>query len=318
MTTPNSLFRVKPVPFLIILFYVGVAVLILVFVLKAGTPVNKKVTVKADNPKKNIVEVNAPTAEEKETMNKIQETVVPKDGFKFSVKWGNTGKKLVENGAIDLEKFRKNYMDEKYKDDMTYLTEEKNDGITVNADNAYFWVNTLWALGLNQQSLVLEDMKKNYPRDLGNLASTGGWTLGAKPALELYGKETIIPLTVVQQETVKKISAGIYRPCCNNSTAFPDCNHGMAALGLVELMVSQNFSEEEIYRAVLAFNSYWFSQTYVDLAYYFQKNNNTTWADVDSKQVLSSEYSSAAGYKAIKAKIGNTPGVGGAGAACGA
>ena len=30
-----------------------------------------------------------------------------------------------------------------------------------------------------------------------------------------------------------KIAKGIYRPCCNNSTYFPDCNHGMAMLGLL-------------------------------------------------------------------------------------
>ena len=40
---------------------------------------------------------------------------------------------------------------------------------------------------------------------------------------------------------VEEIAGNIYRPCCGNSTAFPDCNHGMAMLGLIELMVSQKF-----------------------------------------------------------------------------
>jgi hypothetical protein len=301
--------------FLIILSYVGIAVLGLVFLSRENVSVKKKAVVEA---KQDIVEVKASTAEEKGELAKITEQVVPKSGFKFSVKWGDVGKKLVENGAIDQAKYLKNYSEEKYKEELKYLTEEKIDSITINADNAYFWVNTLWALGLNQQSKVLTDMKNEYPKDIGNLASTGGWTLGTKDSLELYNKAAIVPLTDTQQDTVKKISAEIFRPCCNNSTAFPDCNHGMAALGLIELMVSQNFSEGEIYRAVLSFNSYWFSQTYVDLAYYFQKNENTAWLAIDPKTVLSAKYSSSAGYAAIKKQIGNIPGVGASGPGCSA
>lgn len=318
MTTINELPQNNKISYLLVLFYVSVAAIIVGLILRVGVSQNKQVPTKTPATTNNVVEVNAPTQEEKTAMGKIRDQVVPKDGFKFDIKWGSVGKGLVASGAIDMTKYAGNYPKEKYAKELAYLTEENNDGITINSDNAYFWVNTLWALGLNQQSQVLTEMKQNYPRDIGNLASTGGWTLGAKPAMELYNKEALIPLTGAQQELVKKISANIYRPCCNNSTAFPDCNHGMAALALVELMVSQNFSEQEIYRAVLAFNSYWFSQTYVDLAYYFQKNENTAWADVDPKKALSSAFSSKAGYSAIKRQIGNVPGVGASGPGCGA
>lgn len=262
----------------------------------------------------------AEVAGETPTAIALAEVVVPEEGYTVNIRWGDTGKKLVETGAIDLEKFNKNYGGEENKALLSYLTETKDEGITINKQNAYFWVNTLWALGLTQKSDVLDkgEMAK-YPKDkLGGFASTGGWTLGAKPAVDLFSSAEIMSLTAPQQELVRKISENVYRPCCGNSTAFPDCNHGMAALALIELMVSQGAAEQEIYQAVLAFNSYWFSQTYVDLAYYFQTKENTAWDKVDPKQALSANFSSARGYQAIKQQIGPVPGTQGGGSSCGA
>ena len=244
----------------------------------------------------------------------LTEKVAPASGYSVDIKWGDVGQKLVEAGAIDLEQYQQIYPD------ISYLTQSKSEGITLNKDTAYFWVNTLWALGLTQKSDVLEKgvMMTQYGDDLGNFASTAGWTLGSKDALELYSSAEIIPLSAEQQAKVAEIASNIYRPCCGNSAAFPDCNHGMAILGLVELMVSQGFSEEEIYKAALVFNSYWFVDTYVDLAYYFQTAKNTPWKKVDPKEVLSDKYSSASGYGAIKQIIGNIPGAPVQGASCGA
>jgi hypothetical protein len=83
-------------------------------------------------------------------------------------------------------------------------------------------------------------------------------------------------------------------------------------------MVSQGYGEEDIYQAALAFNSYWFAQTYIDLAYYFETQENTAWTKVDAKKVLSAEYSSAQGYQAVKKQIGTIPGSETAGGSCGA
>lgn len=63
--------------------------------------------------------------------------------------------------------------------------------------------------------------------------------------------------------------AHIFRPCCGNSTAFPDCNRGMAVLGLLELLLSQGATEDELYEAARVFNAYAFSETYITLAAYF-------------------------------------------------
>jgi hypothetical protein len=261
-----------------------------------------------------------PTPLPEPSIENLEAAVVPAEGYEVKLNWGDTGKKIVEAGGIDMAKYQENYSGVENEDLLKYLTDDKNEGITINKDNAYFWVNTLWALGLTQNSKVLSEgiMGTEYKDRLGNFASTGGWTLGAKNAVSLYSSSMIIDLDEDEQEMVRAISANIYRPCCGNPTSFPDCNHGMAILGLVELMVDQGFSEEEIYKASLAFNSYWFPQTYIDLAYYFQTKNNVLWKNVDAKELLSAQYSSAPGYQTIKEEIGNVPGTESRGGSCGA
>jgi hypothetical protein len=261
-----------------------------------------------------------PTPLPEPTIENLEAMVVPAEGYEVKLNWGETGKKLVEAGGIDMAKYQENYSGSNYEDLLEYLTENKDGGIIINKENAYFWVNTLWALGLTQNSKVLSEgiMGTEYKDRLGNFASTGGWTLGAREAVSLYSSSNIIDLDADEQEMVRKISANIYRPCCGNPTSFPDCNHGMAILGLVELMVDQGFSEEEIYETSLAFNSYWFPQTYVDLAYYFQTKENKLWKEVDAKELLSAQYSSSPGYQAIKKEMGNIPGTKSGGGSCGA
>lgn len=250
----------------------------------------------------------------------LSEIVTPEEGYTVNLNWGDTGQKLVAAGGIDMEKYMKNYDKPEYKELLSYLTENKGEGITINKQNAYFWVNTLWALGLTQKSDVLDKgvMGTEYADRVGSFASTGGWTLGAKDAVSLYSSGDIIPLTQEQQDLVTRVSANVYRPCCGNPTSFPDCNHGMAILGLLELMASQGATEEEMYEASLAFNSYWFGQTYIDLAYYFQTEKGLSWDEVDPKLALSAEFSSAPGYQTIKQEIGNIPGSKQVGASCGA
>lgn len=250
----------------------------------------------------------------------LESAVVPEEGFSVDVKWNDIGKKLVASGAIDMQKYQKNYQQETYEDLLTYLTDENHSTITITKENAYFWVNTLWALGLAQKSDVLDKgiMGTQYKDKVGNFASTGGWTLGSKSAVDIYSKNEILSLDSLEQQRVFEISKNIYRPCCGNPTSFPDCNHGMAILGLIELMVDQGFSDQDIYQAALAFNSYWFTNTYIDLAYYFEKEEGLSWSEVDAKRILSADFSSASGYQKIKSQIGNVPGAKSSGASCGA
>ncbi len=80
----------------------------------------------------------------------------------------------------------------------------------------------------------------------------------------------------------------------------------MAMLGLLELMAAENVSERKMYNVALKVNSYWFPQTYIELATYF-KEQGQDWDQVDSKLVLSAEYSSGRGYQATRQKIESLP-----------
>ena len=153
---------------------------------------------------------------------------------------------------------------------------------------------------------------EKYGGDASKFASTGGWSLSTGLAIDHYSNYTYVTLTDEQQEIVDRVSSGIYRPCCGNSTHFPDCNHGMAMLGLLELMASQGASEQEMYDIALKVNSYWFPDTYLTLAKYFGARG-TEWKDVDAKIVLGSAYSGSQGYQKILQEVNPEPSRGGGG-----
>lgn len=76
----------------------------------------------------------------------------------------------------------------------------------------------------------------------------------------------------------------------------------MAMLGLLELMASQGVGEEEMYKIALKINSYWFPDTYLTIAKYFQ-NRGVAWKDVKPQEILGQNYSSATGYQKILAAV---------------
>lgn len=235
---------------------------------------------------------------------KVEEKVIPQKGYSFKIRWGNLGARMVRDGVIDKAKLAKavaggTTLPEEYA---VYFGETAPDTIVLNQQTARFWVDVLWGLGLANKSKVLTQGEMVKLGKTENFASTGGWTLGVKKPMQIYAKYSYIPLTAEQEKIVEEIAGNIYRPCCGNSTAFPDCNHGMAALALVELMVNQGFTTEEIYKTILAFNSYWFPQTYLDIAYYLEKDGKD-YTKVSPQEILAKNYSSAAGYRDIKGKI---------------
>lgn len=254
-------------------------------------------------------------------LNKLQEEVLPKTGYKFKIRWGDLGKKMVNDGVLEEVKLAQALTgtDKLPPELKKYMDGSDQKIIELNETNAHFWVDVLWGLGLANKSKVLDEGPMIEGGNTANFASTGGWTIGVKSPMEVYSKFSYIPLSDKQQLLVKEIAENVYRPCCGNSTAFPDCNHGMAALGLIELMVYQNKSQNEIYKTVLAFNSYWFPQTYYDIAYHFAKNGRN-FKDVSPKEILSKTFSSGMGYQAIRKQIGdvNWPALQGRGGSCGA
>ena len=246
------------------------------------------------------------------------EDVMPEHGVALPVKWGNLGQQMVETGVIDQEQFELLYENRGGLDEssQSLLSGIQNDSVVMTPENTNVLLNLLWAFGLSNKNPILEEGPMSDPQYGGadRFASTGGWPLSKGSVMDHYSTHRFVNLTDAQQALVEEVSKNIYRPCCGNSVHFPDCNHGMAMLGLLELMAANNVSEQEMYDTALAVNSFWFPDTYMTLAQYFQERG-VAWSDVDSKTVLGEQYSGAAGYQQILAEV--QPQQAGRGASCG-
>ncbi|OGZ09200.1 MAG: hypothetical protein A3D65_03490 [Candidatus Lloydbacteria bacterium RIFCSPHIGHO2_02_FULL_50_13] len=232
--------------------------------------------------------------------------VLPLSGVMLPVSWGNLGQQLIAAGAIDGERFAALYEKRgQFSDtERNLLFGNANGKITLTEDNAGYLLNLFWALGLANQNPILDSGEMIDPRYGGakNFASTAGWTMAKGNPMDHYSRHRFFTLTPEQQVLVEKISKGIYRPCCGNSTHFPDCNHGMAMLGFLELMASQGVSEGDMWKAALAVNSYWFPDTYITIAAYMKKKG-VEWKDISPQEMLGAAYSSASGYAKISAQV---------------
>jgi len=236
----------------------------------------------------------------------LERAVLPSAGVEIPVTWGDLGKQLVASGAIDEAKFRELYAERGgLPPDMEALFSGAGNGrMRITPENSGTLLNLLWAFGLANENSILMNGPMSDPQygGAGGFASTGGWTLAKGDAMTHYSKHAFVALTPEQQALVERASQGIFRSCCGNSTYFPDCNHGMAMLGLLELMAAQGVSEQEMYRAALAVNSYWFPSTYLTLAKYFAKQG-IAWDRVDPKVALGQEFSSGPGFRKIQAQV---------------
>lgn len=160
----------------------------------------------------------------------VQPVSLP-DRVDLGVAFGRLGPALLISGAIDAERFATTYRNAGQPLDdqqLQLLHEGSTANVIFDRDNAYFLLNFFWALGLTNASPILTagPMMQGGLARVSRFASTGGWTLGKRPAITLYSSTPVMELTPVQQERVWEVSAGVYRPCCGNPTSFPDCNHG--------------------------------------------------------------------------------------------
>lgn len=247
-----------------------------------------------------------PTPDISKQQKEITKTVFP-DKVNLGVSYKDAVTKMVQFGAIDKDKFIKLYEGRGglSETDKRLFDNPSDEPIIINQENANLILNLLWPLGIVNKTNVLSQgpMGTQYKNDIGNFASTGGWTLGREDGGKLFNRFPIINLTPDQEEEIKEIAQNIYRPCCGNSTYFPDCNHGAAMLGFIELAVAQGMVKDEIYKKALTLNTYWFPQTYAELGIYFKQKKNTPWDKVDPKLVLSIDYSSGQGYRAINKEL---------------
>ena len=233
----------------------------------------------------------------------IQEQVTPKTGYLLPVIISDLGKRMVDDGVIDVGKLARSVNGKETLPDNLkgYLDGSYSGPLELNSETTHFLLNVFWALGLANSNPILDSSQ--MASSTAQFASTGGYTLGREEAMVYYNKFYYINLSDKQQSEVKELADTIYRPCCGNATSFPDCNHGMAMLGLLELMVAKGFSKQEIYKTALQFNSYWFPQTYYTIAFHFAKSGRS-YKTVPAKEILAKTFSSAMGYQAVKNKVG--------------
>jgi hypothetical protein len=226
------------------------------------------------------------------------------DSYTLPVSLGDIGPQLLEAGAIDYDRFVQIYRQAGQplsKAQLELLTKGSEAPIRIDEDNAYFLLNFFWAFGLTNQNPLLEEgpMMQYSEGEIGRFASTGGWTVGAKPATALYSSTPIITLTPEQQARLEEVASGVYRPCCDNHTAFPDCNHGMAMLGLLELMASQGASADEMFEAAKYANAFWFPQQTLEMALFFKAGKNQDFAEVDAREMVGPAFSSGSGFRGL-------------------
>lgn len=231
--------------------------------------------------------------------------VVPAQGFQSGIRLQDSMVKLVEHGVIDRAKFEAIYkagggLPAELVD---VLDKPSTEPILLTATSANYYINLLWPLGLANYMSRNVDSPVNGS-SLFNFASTGGWNLGKEENGGAYfNKFKIVALTPEQEALVTRIAQNTFRPCCDNSTFFQDCNHGSALLGLLELGASQGLGEEQLYREALAFNSFWFPQTYIQTALYLKAVSNTDWEGVDPRMVMGSVYSTSSGSGVVGKKV---------------
>lgn len=225
---------------------------------------------------------------------KTDSTTLTGEAVTLPIRWGDLGEQLIETGVIDKDKFGES----------EFLTDIGDAPVVMTEENSRGMLNMLWALGLANKNEILEQGEMMDPEygGAGNFASTGGWTLARGMAMDHYSMHRFVTLTPAQQELIDRVSKNIYRPCCGNSTHFPDCNHGMAMLGLLELMAARGVTEPEMYQIALKVNTLWFPDTYQTINQYLVERGQSL-ATADPKEILGAKYSSGQGYAQIKSVV---------------
>lgn len=225
--------------------------------------------------------------------------------YVLPVSFSDIGPQLLAAGAIDYDGFVQTYEQAGQpltQEQLAILSTGSDQPVVINRDNAYFLLNFFWAAGLVNQNRILTEgtmMQYGGQEKIGSFASTGGWTIGAKPVTELYASTLLFDPTPAQQTHLEEVASAVYRPCCNNPTSFPDCNHGMAMLGLLELMASQGASVEEMFEAAKYVNAFWFPQQTMEIALGFQAANGQQFTQVDAREFTGPRFSSSNGFQAV-------------------
>jgi hypothetical protein len=228
--------------------------------------------------------------------------------FTLPVTYGDVGPRLLDAGAISYERMAGALS--RSSTPLTYaqtkaLREGSSDPIVIDPANALFLLDFFWAAGLANRNPILTEgpMVQRSGGQVERFASTGGWRLGAKPIKELYAGTPLVTLTPEQQRRLERVAAKVYRPCCDNPTIFPDCNHGMAMLGMLTLLASQDAGEDEMFAAAKYANAVWFPEQYQNLAVFFSATEDLEFRDVDAETLVAANTSSQTGYGPVRSYL---------------
>ena len=222
--------------------------------------------------------------------------VTPKAGMSTAIAFQGAIQRLIAGGAIDPRKFRAR-AGELPAWVERLLRAPSDDPIVFNQETAPYLLDLLWPIGLSNKA-AFNEKSPIYTVRLPSFASTGGWTLGQEPNGYVYfNKIEVMRMTAEQQAMVLDVAATTFRPCCDNSTFFQDCNHGSALLGLLELAAARGATAERLYAIALTANSYWFPDNYAGTARYFWHFHRKSWREVDPRLILSAAFSSLSGWE---------------------
>jgi hypothetical protein len=224
----------------------------------------------------------------------VYEQVTPSAGVRTSIAFNDSIAKLVAAGAFDPQKYRG------YGGPLPAWVERtftsSDDSIVFSRETARHLLILLWALGLANKA-AFNAKSPIATVSIPGFASTGGWSLGRQDNGYVYFNSVeAVSLTERQQDLVLQVATRTYRPCCDNSTFFQDCNHGSAMLGLLQLAASQGATAGDLYRTALAANAYWFPANYAKTALYFAHFHLVTWRELDPSLILGRKFSSGSGW----------------------
>lgn len=299
--------------------YAIIAMFVIIFILASSSKMTNLVkhfdqkAGKIINPNDNQLNTADLSKTGNQLYDEVAAKVLPEKGFQSKIHLGDSVIKLIENGVIDKKKFEAIYKERGGLPNelKSVLAQSSNKPILLTKDNANIYVNLLWPLGLSNymSTNVNSPINADNGKYLYNFASTGGWNIGkTENGGTYFNKFKIVELTQKQETLVTKIAQNTYRPCCDNSTFFQDCNHGSALLGLLQLGVRQGLAEDQLYKEALAFNSFWFPNNYIQTALYFKIKQNTDWDRVNPRIVLGYNYSAITQWgKNVAAEIAKIP-----------
>lgn len=234
--------------------------------------------------------------------------VIPIESYALPVSYRDLGPQLLDGGVIDLDTFRRIMAEGGHPigaHEIDLLQKGGDETIVITRDNAHFLLNFFWAVGLaNENAILTEGPMADYSGGrIENFASTGGWGISKRDISELFASLDLVPLTAEQQALVEEVASATYRPCCDNPTLFPDCNHGMAMLGLLEMMAAEGATADEMFEAAKYINAFWFPQQSLDIATYLQVSQGLEFDAVDPRLAVGQSLASASGAATVQSAL---------------